>query len=608
MGIKKTRLMRGDRYGLLKAAELAAEMIGDYERSRDGAREIRVESLEDAVWDDIFVERSQRTDKWQVKRLTAEFPADDASSVIVTASMPPVPGSLRPVSLHLGVARSVPVTKGRKTICDLNALADLCDESRKPGLVPDDFARTVRKSPAYAYVESCLPSRSVGEVVATLQRLQVDEIGTEVTLLARAAAHLQELFTNSEEIVRRLHERFIQYPDGTIAVGINLLYEQVIDPWGKRDPTRAPWIHLTRHAVTSDWEARGPLAVDELVQRAWSSTANSRVQLASPPLVGDAASASVSRLLLHQPSRAAIEATHVAEWRGHVPSICGGTLGTSARTPTLNLALLTEAVAHHPARDQKTEREFALALSNRMDATCWDSYVSAVSRRLHEDEIALDLRGAMQPLWTAWNAQLGHAPARAKFLQSMLATVEEWGRRGFERSARAGPLLIDDLARATLIALAIASTLSSPKVSVLLHLGDSEQNLSLGAVPVHVIALNAASHPDDRRPWTLSDAPGPFLSGEPGIAILGVIEASERDLYAVALESSVPFHASEAAAQNYRHIGPPRPVLTASPVLRAAMRTSISAVRTHVTEALARMNDARIQGLRQAVHGAPENV
>lgn len=62
MGARKTSLARGDRYGLLKATELAAEMIGQYERGLDGVRELRVESLEEAIWDDIVTTDGTNSD------------------------------------------------------------------------------------------------------------------------------------------------------------------------------------------------------------------------------------------------------------------------------------------------------------------------------------------------------------------------------------------------------------------------------------------------------------------------------------------------------------------------------------------------------------------
>jgi len=70
MGQQKTRLMQADRYGLLKAAELAAEMVGCFERRLDGAATLRVECPDEENWDDIEVTNSTGVDRWQVKRLT----------------------------------------------------------------------------------------------------------------------------------------------------------------------------------------------------------------------------------------------------------------------------------------------------------------------------------------------------------------------------------------------------------------------------------------------------------------------------------------------------------------------------------------------------------
>jgi hypothetical protein len=85
MGERKTKLARGDRYSILKAAEPAAEMIADYERGRDGMRELRVESLEETIWDDIEAVHEGHIDRWQVKRLLQPFDREDAAEIVAAA-------------------------------------------------------------------------------------------------------------------------------------------------------------------------------------------------------------------------------------------------------------------------------------------------------------------------------------------------------------------------------------------------------------------------------------------------------------------------------------------------------------------------------------------
>src|SRR4051812_45889595 len=104
----------------------------------------------------------------------------------------------------------------------------------------------------------------------------------------------------------------------------------------------------------------------------------------------------------------------------------------------------------------------------------------------------------------------------------MLATVEESTRRGFDIAVRSGRLLVQDLARSTIIALATAAALSAAGVTVSLGAEGSLDTLRFGTVRSHVIALTAASHPDDRKPCKLSAAPAAMLSSEAGLAILAV--------------------------------------------------------------------------------------
>lgn len=246
--------MRGDRYGLLKAAELAAEMVGQYERARDGAIEIRVESLQEAIWDDIHVVRSHHIDKWQVKRLKEKFDAGDVAEVIKSAldCVEDVP-----TDLHLGVLRFVPVKKGSKELFGLQDLAELCQEARNDGLAPAAFAARERSGSAYNFVETSLPDGNPDTILPILQRLRVEELGLEERLRERAAAHLQDIFLNAEELVIQIHNWFLQHPDGAIVVNIPLLYEQVIDRHGRRDATRPRWIQLSRNAVKPQWTVQG---------------------------------------------------------------------------------------------------------------------------------------------------------------------------------------------------------------------------------------------------------------------------------------------------------------------------------------------------------------
>jgi len=153
MGTQKTQLLKRDRYGLLKAAELAAEMIGDYERAREGAREIRVEATTEPIWDDVVVHRNAHTDKWQVKRQTKPLEVADARAIVAaiipaTATTIPAP----PTRVHLGFAKLVAVGKGQTPVFECHDLATLCNGARAPNLDRDAFALAHRDHDAFKFI------------------------------------------------------------------------------------------------------------------------------------------------------------------------------------------------------------------------------------------------------------------------------------------------------------------------------------------------------------------------------------------------------------------------------------------------------------------------
>lgn len=606
MGPKKTKLMRGDRYGLLKAAELAAELVGEYERARDGAVKVRVECPDDESWDDIEVTHVNRMDRWQVKRLKQDLAAEDASELLASAVSTGSDGIRR----ILGVAAFVPVTKGTKVLFNMRDLAELCDEARRPGTDAALFAMREKKTPAFKFVSASHAAGTGPEaILATLQQLHIQELGMEEAIRARARTHLHDFFSNADEVFEEIHSWFIKNPDATVVVDVGLLYEHVVDRVAKRDPTRSRWIYVARDPVKATWASHGPLTHERLVDVAWEA-GQGRVRVGAPPVAGDAVSSALARLALHRVNGVALETatSDVAEWTAHSLGLCGGTLGKSVSRPQCGWEALTMSPPTHVPRSETDTPAFATLLSDAMDKRVWSRYVSAVGKHLIEDELAADLQPKMHAIWSAWHACLDADPSRrASFLRSMLATVEEWGRKGFDRSVRVGSSLVEELARATIVAVAIAAAFDGGNVPSEVGAAGAISNLRFGTVGAHVVALASASHPEDRRPWRLADAAGPMFASEAGIAILGLVEASATEIFDVAVEEAVPFHASDSAAQNFRHSGSPPPVLTASPKFVAALAKGIEAVKKHLSDVLGRMNDLRFESLRRALEGASSN-
>jgi len=605
MGTKKTGLMRGDRYGLLKAAELAAELIADYERGRDGAIKIRVECLDDDSWDDIEVTHRSRIDRWQVKRVKENLAFVDASKLVASA------GGGNGTRRILGVAAFVPIKDGVRPVCNLRDLAELCAEARKPGVEAALFATREQKKRAFKFVTRSLASgTNQSDVLATLQHLHVEELGLEDALRARARTHLHDVFTNADEVVEQIHTWFLKHPDGTVEVDVALLYKQVVERYATRDPARQRWIHLSRDPVRAIWACRGPLAHQELVKVAWD-VGHGRIQLGTPPRMGEAVSRALTRLALHRVDSVSLEAaiTDAPKWKEDSAALCGGTLGNTTTQAQLACDPLTASTQGHSPCSEPDTPTFAGLLTTTMDERTWSLYVDAVDKHLAQDDLEGELRKQLREEWIAWHTCLdADATRRSDFLRSMLATVEEWERTGFDASVRMGPVLVDDLARATVVALAVAAAFTGSSLTIELGASGDISNLRLGAVLGHVVALSAASHPDERTPYRLAYAAGPMFASEAGIAILGVVEASASDLFDIATEEAAPFHASDLASQNFRHAGSPPPILTANPKFVAALSHGVGALRAHLSEMLGRMNNLRIESLQRALDGASKNA
>ena len=484
----------------------------------------------------------------------------------------------------------------------------MCDGARTPGTDAALFATREEKKKAFKFVTESLPiGTAQTAVLTTLQHLHVEELGLEDALRARARAHLRDLFTNADEVVDQINSWFLNNPDGTVVVDVALLYERIVERVAKRDPARPRWIHLSRDPVRATWACRGPLAQEDLVTVSWD-VGRGRVQLGTPPRTGEAVSSALARLALHRVGSTSMEVSvaDAADWSQQSATLCGGTLGKST-TPVrfASNAASIETPAHAPRAETDTPT-FAAQLNDAMDARVWTALVGAVDKRLVEEKLEQGLRSKMRATWTAWHACLdADSSRRASFLRSMLATVEEWGRNGFDASVRVGPELADDLARTTVVALAVAAAFDGSTMTVDVGAAGAINNLVLGEVRAHVVALSAASHPEERKPYPLTNAAGPMLAAETGIAILGVVNASASDLFDVAFEETVPFHASDLASQSFRHAGAPPPILTANPKFVAALSKGVEALRKHLAEVLGRMNDLRLESLRRALNGAP---
>lgn len=601
MGLPKTQLQKRDRYGLLVATELAAEMLGDYERARTGAREIRVEAITETVWDDVVVHGPTHLDKWQVKRQLTPLSVAEAKKMIKALAPSAAPGAA-PSRHYIGFAALVPIGKAKVPPLDLQKLAELCDSARVPNIDIGGFVQLHKNDDAFKFVHDALLPASSETAVIALGKLFVRALGTEHVVRARAIAHLEDLFVNADEVVTQLHNWLLHHSDGLIRIDSNVLHEQVIDQHAKRDINRSRWVHLSRNDVTSRWEARGPVAFASVVESAWAGSGRVRVQVGSEPFLREEALAPLARLLIHRAPGSTAEAAHGSDWGNAANGLCGSTLGVASQGLPLSCSV-APTVHPHPPRSDQTVTEFAVGLTSAMDEHVWKELVAAVPKLLYADRLAEDVRSATLALWARWLLELKTPAHRANLCRSMLATAEESTRSGMDASVRSGPLLVNDLARAVEIALVMGVGLEAGGKTVAILPDGRPQNLLIENVRAHLIAVTIASHPRDRQPCRLAADPTEMLADETGIAILAGVDANAMELYGIACDAAVSFHASDASNSNLKHRGSPAPFLTASPGLMRAMNLSLNAVRQHVVDQLQQMAIHRANELRQAIAG-----
>jgi hypothetical protein len=600
MGSQKTGLMRGDGYGLLKAAELAAEMIRVFERGEAGVQQMRVEALDAPGWDDLVATRQGTTERWQIKRLLQPVSAVDISDVLIT-------GEARPSSdlLHLAVANYVAVKSESKEVFGLAHLADLCDRARAPGIQAADFLRVERKSKALSFIQDVLPGRTPQQMLDFLRRFFVERAGLEPEISGRAETHLSHAFLNTAELVRAIHAWLLQWPNGAILIDPPLLYDEILTAHGTRDPARPLWLELTRETGRPVWSARGPLSVEKLPEAVWAVNAASapvRIGIAASPFQNDLATSAVVRLLVHRdaPVTVTLEAEH--EWRAHAARLCGGTLGATDDELDLKCGRHPQRAATAASKSLDADA-FAKLLEEAMLDIFWRTMSEAVDKKLMSMPIEQNLRKDMRSHWASWYRYLStSAQERQRFLSSMAATAEELRRPGFDRTVRVGQVLVDRFAKTAIFALAVASVFIAGGTIVDLAVAGTDVSMRFGAEVAHLIAIGAASFPGSDLPRSFIDATalGSVLREEAGVVLLGGLEASPIEIYNFALESGLPYHASESLPERYGSVGRPPIVISPGLEISKAIAQGSEALRLSLLNALTHMEADLLGSLLRA--------
>jgi hypothetical protein len=327
VGQKKTQLMKRDAYALLKAAELAAEMVTDHERARAGISSIRVEAEGDPDWDDIQITKGQSLLKWQLKRLAAAVDFKLIEQVLRSGD-----ADKTATRLVFGIASWVDISIPEKhglPACSLLKLHDLCAGAQSPGVNEKLFLDTNRTHAAFKLVSKCLVSVDEHKVFALLRRLELQCTGSEEELRARAIKNLESVFSNASEVFAGLVAWFQQKPDGAIVTDCRVLYDEVLGPKATRHAGLARWMRLTRQPSGATWTSAGTAALEQVPSHAWLDAAGVRVIIDSGPLQNDAASAAIARLIVHRPNSIHAELLDLNGWRQTADHSCASTLGTT---------------------------------------------------------------------------------------------------------------------------------------------------------------------------------------------------------------------------------------------------------------------------------------
>jgi hypothetical protein len=613
MGQQKSANTKRDQWAVWKAVELAVELIHSEELDQAGPELLVLEALDAGEWDDIVVHAGtagggKQTTRWQLKRQNEPLGEDAFSSLLVDLKAQLQSCGAGDCFCFATPHAATLELKSGATMA-FHVLRDICDAARTPGVNADTLVNkgTVKAKAWCKYVRGSCSATSSDEVALSLARLHIHEIGLEEDIRNRATKQLQTIYRNAEDLTDRLFNYIVQKSDGRFEITYGVLAVEILQRFGRRDATRAPWLRATRRRAYDSWHLGGPLQSGEVVASTWPTEvtpATIRVD-ATPQSSGDEAEAALVRLVAHRSHNVNAEVENPEDWNRYIRLRTGGTFGFAANNRGVALRPVPDNL-RPPSSNTIPPKELADSLQSEMDLHLWDGLRTQMNLALADPAqlgwtFEAALLGAMAGLWRSWEQGLDvDAVLRAHFLGLCLATNEEWSRSEFDKRMRLGEKALSHLTSGLLLALAIGVATNDDDVQLRPSMEDGA-NFLIGDAPAHLLTLAFASMPGSTAGLKITDAAAHFLIEEPGCTLISEAEADPEALLATAEGQAVPYNVARASQADYQSAYSPKPVLTNEVDLRRALRGGRDALGAFLAGRFAKFADDHWAFLKEAV-------
>lgn len=622
MGSQKSELMASDRFAVLKAAEIAAEMVSCAEHERAGPSAIVMEAIGQGEWDDVVV-HSMRSDgieeqeQWQIKR--QNLPIEPAKIAKILASM----ANLRARHLQNDNTSTLRFVMGFQSLVDLKGrsdlrlrkLQDLCKQAREPGVLTDRLLglATSGEKPWCTFISDAtqLPTE---QLRGFLRDLRLVELGGVEEIQKQGAQHLRATYENNEDLYNQIFGYLIKRVDGRFEFNYELLYNEVLRKHGQRDPAAKKWFRAQRDHIWAQWSITGTTSVADCISDCWGKTqAGVVLNLAASPVTeNDDAERALLRLAVHREEPSVVKVSASEEWNQHLDRRIGGTLGFAPNCKQ-HFGCVDSQRARAPVQTTRVAPAvLADELNGEMDAHTADSLYKSVGKRLSDPkrffggEIEAGLLAKMTKVWSEWHTLFESDLAlRNCFMRSLVATATEWFRQSHAREIRVGPKAVPAMAQAIIYGLTISSVLVSGDPSTIPADSRKGNNLQFGGSWSHLIALKFVSNESRQFGVNIDQAAVEFMADESGCAILAGTSTSSNDIVKLIEQSSAPFHVTEKSDAGFQDAYIYKPILTAELGLRLAMQLGHESVSKFLAEKFQDFAGTEIDQLKEAVETTP---
>jgi hypothetical protein len=619
MARSKSDLAERDRFAILKATAIAADLIASAEHGRAGPRRIVLEAVGRGEWDDVIVDArsangSDECKQWQIKRQNT--PLKPASLKTLLSSMAKRLGEEHgdnSPTFVLGFQTLVELSGPKKLT--LRVLKDLCGKAREPG-VQSALLVSLASTQEAGWIEMLSAATQLrGEgLVPFLKRLELAELGGEEEIRRQGIQHLREVYENADELFELIFSYLVQRPDARFEFTFELLQAELLEKHGRRNATAAKWFLAQREHSWDQWTIAGTVGVDSCVAECWGN-ASSGVLLhyaATPAAENDHAERALVRLAVHRAQPASLRVTNHDDWHGYLNRRTGGTLGFDVTCKQELSATDIESAPSSGNPIRKAPGILANELNASMDEHTWSSVCRMISDRLLDPEqhmrVTIEplLLRAMSEVWATWHALLeSDRTLRSNFILSLVSTAMELNRRSHASEIRVGPKAIPAMASAVVYGLAISTVLRSGSLPVLPANNGKGSNLRLGESWAHLIALAFVSDESARFGMNVDEAAASFMADESGCALLTGTTTTSDAILNLIDEGQAPYHVTLESDADFQGAYVRKPILTAELGLRLALKSGTGAVREFLIARFQSFVGKEWAQIRDAVESAP---